>query len=60
MEVRKCVAWGRGYAFVSAENKKLCIPSILINISFNCERAPENPGFIPEGRTQEEPKKQVT
>lgn len=47
---------GSGYAFVSAENKKLNIPSILINISFNWGRAPENPGFISEGRNQEEQK----
>jgi hypothetical protein len=59
MEVRKCVVWGRGrsYSFVSAENKKLYITSILINISFNCGKAPENPDFIPEGRNKEEQNK---
>lgn len=52
MEVRKCVASGRGCVFVSVGSEKLGIPSQLIKHRFDCGRTPENLGCdLEEGAT---------
>lgn len=48
IEVKTMLCWGKGYGFVSTQNKKLWIHSRLTEIGFDQERPPECCGHIYE------------